>query len=82
VSFTGIGIQHNGGETGRMKAKTFLLRLTLFVPFLAFQAVVGLTAEAKKEKAPEFVLTTFDNKKISLSDFQGRPILLKFIASW
>jgi cytochrome oxidase Cu insertion factor (SCO1/SenC/PrrC family) len=65
-----------------MKPKTFLLHLTLFVPFLASQAVVGLTAEAKKEKAPEFVLTTLDSKKISLSDFQGKPILLKFIASW
>ena len=65
-----------------MKAKTFLLRLIFFVPFLASQAVVGLTAEPKKEKAPEFVLTTLDSKKISLSDFQGKPILLKFIASW
>jgi peroxiredoxin len=65
-----------------MKAKIFLLRVTLSVAFLASQAVVGLTAEAKEEKAPEFVLTTFDNKNISLSDFQGRPVVLKFIASW
>jgi hypothetical protein len=27
-----------------------------------------VAAEAKKEKAPEFVLTTFDKKRISLSD--------------
>ena len=64
-----------------MKAKTFLLCVTLSGGFLASQAVVGLTAEATKEKAPEFVLTTFDKKNISLSDFQGRPVVLKFIAS-
>ena len=65
-----------------MKAKTLLLRVTLSVPFIASQAVVSLTAEAKKEKAPKFVLTSLDNKKINLFDFRGRPILLKFIASW
>jgi hypothetical protein len=65
-----------------MKIKTFLLRVTLFVTLLASQTVIGLAAEAKKEKAPEFVLTTFDNEKISLPDFQGRPVVLKFIASW
>jgi hypothetical protein len=60
-----------------MKAKTFLLHLSLFVPFLASQAGVGLIAGAEKEKAPKFVVTTFNNKKISLSDFKGKPILLK-----
>jgi hypothetical protein len=48
-----------------MKAKTLLLRLTLFIPFIASQAVVGLTAEAKKEKAPKFVFTTFENKRLA-----------------
>jgi cytochrome oxidase Cu insertion factor (SCO1/SenC/PrrC family) len=65
-----------------MKARIFLLGVTLSIAFLASQAGVGLTAEAKKEKAPEFVVTTLDSKKISLSDFRGKPILLKFIASW
>jgi hypothetical protein len=65
-----------------MKAKMFLLRVTLSVAFLTSQAVVALTAEAKKEKAPEFVLTTFNNENISFSEFQGRPVVLKFIASW
>jgi hypothetical protein len=55
-----------------MKAKTFLLPVTLSIIFLASQAVVDLTAEAKKEKAPEFVLTTFDNKNISLFRFPGK----------
>jgi hypothetical protein len=67
---------------GRMKVNRFLLRLTLFIPFIAVQADVGLAAEAKKEKAPKFVITTFDNKSVSLSNLRGRPILLKFISSW
>ena len=39
-------------------------------------------AEAKKKKAPEFSLKSFDNKEIKLSDFQGKPVVLKFMASW
>ena len=65
-----------------MKAKKFILPFILCIPLIASQAVVGLTAEAQKEKAPKFVLTTFDHKRISLSKFRGRPILLKFISSW
>jgi cytochrome oxidase Cu insertion factor (SCO1/SenC/PrrC family) len=65
-----------------MKVTIFFLGLTLFIPFIAVQAVVGLAAEAKKEKAPEFEVTTFDNNSVSLSNLRGRPILLKFISSW
>jgi cytochrome c biogenesis protein CcmG, thiol:disulfide interchange protein DsbE len=61
---------------------SFLLHVTLCLAFLTSQVSVGVAAEAKKEKAPEFVLTTFDKKRISLSDFRGRPVVLKLIASW
>ena len=66
-----------------MKRKNPLLGVTLST-LLAAYLHVGLThsAEAKNEKAPEFALITFDKKEIKLSDFQGRPVVLKFMASW
>lgn len=33
-------------------------------------------------KAPDFTLTTFDGEEISLSDLQGKTVLLNFWASW
>lgn len=32
--------------------------------------------------APAFTLTDLDGKKVSLSDFKGRPVLLNFWATW
>lgn len=65
-----------------MKRKYFPIALA--AAFLAFYFDVGFTysAEAKKKKAPEFSLKSFDNKEIKLSDFQGKPVVLKFMASW
>jgi len=34
------------------------------------------------KKAPAFTLTTLDGKKISLSDYKGRPVLVNFWATW
>ncbi len=84
IAFWGpdVAIQEQTEQILRMKARAFLLGIMLSLAFLASQANIGLTAEPKKEKAPEFVLTTFNNKNISLSDFQGRPVVIKFIASW
>jgi len=33
-------------------------------------------------KAPAFTLTTIDGKKVSLSDYKGRPVLVNFWATW
>ena len=33
-------------------------------------------------KAPAFILTTIDGKKVSLSDYKGRPVLVNFWATW
>lgn len=38
----------------------------------------GLIGQA----APAFTLTTLDGKSVSLSDYQGRPVVLNFWASW
>jgi len=32
--------------------------------------------------APDFTLATLDGKKVSLSDFKGRPVLVNFWATW
>jgi thiol-disulfide isomerase/thioredoxin len=32
--------------------------------------------------APGFTLTTLDGKKVSLSDYKGRPVLVNFWATW
>lgn len=32
--------------------------------------------------APAFSLTTLDGKKVSLSDYKGRPVLINFWATW
>src|ERR1700729_147706 len=42
-------------------------------------------AEARQMRgkvAPGFTLTTLDGKKVSLSDYKGRPVLVNFWATW
>ncbi len=41
-------------------------------------------AELLKEgtKAPEFTLSTLDGKPVKLSDYQGKPVVLEFWATW
>jgi thiol-disulfide isomerase/thioredoxin len=34
------------------------------------------------KKAPAFTLRTIDGKKVSLSDYKGRPVLVNFWATW
>lgn len=48
------------------------------------QANPSQTAEAPRPgyKAPNFTLKDMDGKTVKLSDFQGKPVLLNFWASW
>ena len=34
------------------------------------------------KQAPDFTLETLDGKKVSLSDYKGRPVLVNFWATW
>ena len=46
---------------------------------------VEVTAEVGHEagqKAPDFMLTTVEGGQVSLSDFQDRPVMLYFYATW
>ncbi|GAC1364579.1 MAG: hypothetical protein NVSMB3_13050 [Acidobacteriaceae bacterium] len=38
--------------------------------------------QLRGKAAPAFSLTTLDGKKVSLSDFKGRPVLVNFWATW
>ncbi len=59
--------------------------------FAAIAVVLALLAWAVQTKsapplasgvAPDFVITTFDGKKITLSELRGKPVVLNFWASW
>ena len=39
-------------------------------------------ANLRGKPAPAFALTTLDGKKVSLSDYRGRPVLVNFWATW
>jgi thiol-disulfide isomerase/thioredoxin len=39
-------------------------------------------AEMRGKPAPAFTLVTLDGKKVSLSDYKGRPVLVNFWATW
>lgn len=39
-------------------------------------------APARGEKAPDFSLTTLDGKKVQLSDYRGKVVVLDFWATW
>lgn len=36
----------------------------------------------QNQKAPDFTVTDIDGNKVSLSDFAGKPVVLKFWATW
>lgn len=42
----------------------------------------GPELNLRGKAAPAFMLTTLDGKKVSLSDYKGRPVLVNFWATW
>jgi thiol-disulfide isomerase/thioredoxin len=40
------------------------------------------TPKMQGKQAPDFTLVDLDGKKVSLSDFKGRPVLVNFWATW
>ncbi len=41
-----------------------------------------LAPKMRGKKAPTFVLTNLEGKKVSLADYKGRPVLVNFWATW
>ncbi len=63
--------------------KLFVLLIALAV--LASAGLAVTTAVSKDREAtpaPDFTLTDFDGNAVSLSDFAGKPLYIKFWASW
>src|SRR5271170_7517758 len=46
------------------------------------QSPEGAAAEMRGKPAPDFTLLTLEGKKVSLSDYKGRPVLVNFWATW
>jgi peroxiredoxin len=42
----------------------------------------GVQKFREKKEAPAFTLSSLDGKKISLSDYKGKPVLITFWATW
>lgn len=59
------------------KCIVFTAIIGLFVPMwgLAKQPLVG-------QPAPDFAVTTFDGKKLSLADFKDQVLVVNFWATW
>jgi peroxiredoxin len=62
-----------------------LIVVAIFISANAFQTVNNAKSEegtAIGNKAPDFSLQTPEGEKISLSDFQGRAVIVNFWATW
>lgn len=50
--------------------------------FLAEQGIMEETVEKPKTLAPDFIVYDAEGNEVALSDFQGKPVVLNFWASW
>lgn len=78
-------IEHEDEQERRIKWGVVLV----WVAVIAFLALLGLQlVQVKKgpvavgEKAPDFVLTTYDGEQIESMELAGRVIVINFWASW
>jgi thiol-disulfide isomerase/thioredoxin len=77
-------------DTGRkeLKSKYYKLLLAVSVPGLVVALVTaGLLfssgdALPEKKSTPDFSLQLLDGGKFQLGDYNGKPIMINFFASW
>jgi len=71
--------------------KRWGFRLVAFLAFGFLFALLGLVGwglaraqrgQVQSGQAPNFTLTTFDNRQVSLKDLRGKVVILNFWASW
>jgi cytochrome c biogenesis protein CcmG/thiol:disulfide interchange protein DsbE len=69
-----------GPKWGRILAWVGLLTLLIVVGLGLIRAQEGPVGPG--QRAPEFVLTTFDGEEITSTDLEGKVVVLNFWASW
>ena len=61
---------------------TALLGMAVMLMIVLLNACGGDTASGKPEKAKDFTLKNLAGEEVSLSRFQGQPVMINFWASW
>lgn len=74
-------------KSGGKKQLIFLVCFILFIVFYAIGYIVKdhrvtRSIVASGDRAPEFRLQAMDGRLVSLSDFQGKVVMLHFWATW
>lgn len=71
--------------------KRWRFRITVLIAFALLAALLGLVGwglaqaqrgQIQEGQAPDFTLTTFDNRQVALKDLRGKVVVLNFWASW
>lgn len=81
----------NSPEQMEKPVKRWGFRLAAFLTFAFLFVLLGLVGislahaqrgQVRSGLAPDFTLTTFDNRQVSLKDLRGKVVVLNFWASW
>jgi DsbE subfamily thiol:disulfide oxidoreductase len=65
-----------------MKNKIIILLISFLIIFLLADSVKGFKRVTIGSEAPDFLLKDITGKKVSLSSFKGKPVLLNFWTTW
>lgn len=64
-----------------MKRNKFIY-MAMALMIIGFGVVLYGTGGTQAQKAPDFTLTDLDGEQVSLSDYEGKVIILNFWATW
>ena len=71
------------GSDYRQRAWIFVILLVMVISILGISKLnVAFTKGNELEKAPQFVLNDINGKKVKLSSYRGKIVILDFFATW
>jgi len=73
---------HDKGNTPQAQQASASLQNSGNISSSNGPAATTTTPGLKDKQAPSFTLTDLDGKKVSLSSFRGKPVVLNFWATW